>query len=139
MRSARLFHIECKRLGASTLNALYVKKGILRFIDPAWSYGKDVADGAMVGYVNGSEAAVVLAEVNATSSSLGVPPLTEISESGPRLDLTHQFERDFDKSPFRLHHVWIEINAPEDESPETMGRESATSCPKVNLSATTDD
>ena len=53
MNSVRTFHVDCKRIGTSTLDPLYLKNGIWRFINEAWSYGKDVADGGMVGYVEG--------------------------------------------------------------------------------------
>jgi hypothetical protein len=95
MRSARLFHIECKRLGNSTLSGRYVSNGIWRFIDSHWSYGKDVADGAMVGYVKSSGSATALVEVNRASSSKGIPPLAGLSEAGARRDFIHQFERSF--------------------------------------------
>lgn len=124
MDSARFFHIECKRLGTPTLNALYVQKGIKRFIDPTWSYGKDVTDGAMVGYVEASDAIQIMTDVNEAlaadankaSSSFQIPPLTSTSSTNSRHEFYHVFGRPFPQSPFRLHHVWVEMRRTLDRS-----------------------
>lgn len=108
----RTFHIECKRIGTSTLNPLYVKKGISRFIDKAWRYGKDVADGAMVGYVEGRGPDAALLGINSASSAAGVPMIVGVSAHGARRELDHELTRGFTKSPFRLHHVWVDTRTP---------------------------
>ena len=112
MRSARIYHIECKRIGTTVLNGEYVKSGIRRFVDEVWSYGKDVDDGAMVGYVEGSGPESTLIGINGKAASGGLPPILEVSARDCRHDLHHEFERDFQKSPFRLHHVWLDVRAP---------------------------
>ena len=108
MDAIRTFHIECKRIGTSTLDPLYVKKGIWRFVDKVWSYGKGVADGGMVGYVEGSGPDSALLGINAASAAAGVSTLIENFKHGARRDLGHELTRHFGKSPFRLHHVWID-------------------------------
>jgi hypothetical protein len=111
MEAARIFHIECKRIGTSTLDPLYVKEGIARFIDQSWRYGKDVDDGAMVGYVEQKGPDAALVAVNFTSSAAGIPLVAEVSRHGARLDLEQELARDFAKSPFRLHHVWVDTRS----------------------------
>ena len=114
-RSVRNFAIECKRLGTSSssgwkFNVHYVKDGVRRFIDLQWRYGKDVASGAMAGYVESMTRADIVAEVNTALNHIGVPALTFPPEAGGPLSVTeHSFDRPFENSPFRLVHLWIDI------------------------------
>jgi hypothetical protein len=111
--SARYFAIECKRLGKRTrswvFNLHYVEDGIVRFMDPAYRYGKDVREGAMVGYLESMTRETVLAEVNEAAVSHNLAPLAYLkSGPGPLHEFAHRFERDFRISPFTLSHLWVE-------------------------------
>lgn len=108
MDAARIFHIECKRIGTSTLDPLYVREGIVRFVDHTWRYGKDVRDGAMIGYVEQRGPDAALIGVNAASSAAGIPLMVDVSQYGARRELDHELSRGFAKSPFKLHHVWVD-------------------------------
>ena len=116
MDAIRTFYIECKRIGTASLDPLYVKEGVWRFIDKIWSYGRNVTDGAMVGYVEGKGPDSALMRVNAASASAGVPTLTQVSEYGARRELGHELIRNFEKSPFRLYHVWIDTRTSQAQS-----------------------
>ena len=106
-RSARVFHIECKRLGGSALNASYVEEGIRRFVTLKHRYGKDVRDGAMVGYLIEGDAADAVRGVNSASAACALPSLTFISAERGISTFLHDLDRPFPKSPFRLHHAWV--------------------------------
>jgi hypothetical protein len=113
LNSARYFAIECKRLGkrtrSSVFNVLYVEEGVVRFVDPAYKYGKEVSEGAMVGYVESMTREAVLAEVNEAAASHNLSALTYTkSGPGPLHELVHIFEREFRISPFALSHLWVE-------------------------------
>lgn len=113
-RCARNFVIECKRLGSPTLsgrtfNVRYVEDGIIRFIHPSWRYGKDVASGAMVGYMESMDADSILAEINATAAKHGIPTLACRSSGRTVHHLDHSLRRDFPVSPFRLTHIWANV------------------------------
>ena len=114
-RSVRSFAIECKRLGTPTpsgwaFNVHYVDDGVRRFADLTWRYGKDVASGAMAGYVESMTAEAIVAEVNGTLDELGVQALALPSGAdGPLTEMEHSFGRPFAISPFRLVHLWIDI------------------------------
>ncbi len=114
-RSVRNFAIECKRLGAPSspgwkLNVNYVTDGVHRFADPEFRYGKDVASGAMAGYVESMSLEEIVAEVNRALNQIGVPALTFPPKLiGPLSEMKHSFDRPFENSPFRLVHVWIDI------------------------------
>lgn len=114
-RGVRNFVIECKRLGAPSpsgwvFNVHYVDDGVRRFIDLQWRYGEDVATGAMVGYVESSTLAQIVADVNAALKPLGVPALAlPLGAGGHLTEMEHQFDRPFAIRPFRLVHLWIDI------------------------------
>jgi hypothetical protein len=108
MFAARYFHIECKRLGSAALNRKYVTQGIERFVDEEWKYGKDVGDGAMVGYIAGQGLDTVLSRVNRVLVRAGRPPLDHVTDEGALRICRHTLERTFPKSPFDLSHVWAE-------------------------------
>jgi hypothetical protein len=116
-RSARNFVIECKRLGSSTpsgwvFNVRYVTDGVQRFIDPDWRYGKDVASGAMVGYIESMTADDILAEVNTAAVDSRIPPIRHLTAAAPLHELDHVLARTFRVNPFRLIHLWIEAPSP---------------------------
>ena len=106
--SARVFHIECKRIGDATLDGKYVDEGVVRFTTLGHRYGKDVRDGAMVGYVvegdllnalpGRQQQAFVRWIVNDSSCF--------VLRTGSLLS-SHNFERPFAKSPFTLQHAWV--------------------------------
>ena len=114
-RSVRNFAIECKRLGTRSssgweFNVHYVKNGVRRFTDSQWRYGKDVASGAMAGYVESMTREEIVAEVNRALNKIGVPTLTFPPEAGsPLVETEHSFDRPFEIRPFRLVHLWIDI------------------------------
>ena len=114
-RSVRNFVIECKRLGSPSrsgrkFNVHYVCDGVRRFADLEWQYGKDVATGSMVGYVESLTPKEIVAEVNGVLTQLGVSALTLPPGPGGSLtEMEHSFGRPFAISPFRLVHLWIDI------------------------------
>jgi hypothetical protein len=106
--SARVFHIECKRIGNATLDAKYVDEGVVRFTALGHRYGKDVPDGAMVGYVVEGDLLNALPGVNDKISSAGLSAIAVVSSCSPAVScLSHNFERPFAKSPFTLQHAWV--------------------------------
>lgn len=105
--SAKYFVIECKRLGDATFNENYVKKGIVRFIDPDFRYGNNVKSGAMVGYVEGAPLDSIIEAVNAVLEGHGIAPLSHDLQSHPLNELNHLLIRSFPESPFTLSHFWI--------------------------------
>ena len=117
-RSSKQFVVECKRLGEArrsdwVLNENYSKNGIARFVDPEWAYAKQAPSGAMLGYWQSMEGREVLQEVNEGCDSLAIPSLELVGLWSPggvsRLD--HQLSRTFPISPFRLHHLWIDLRS----------------------------
>jgi hypothetical protein len=106
-KSARFFHIECKRLGNTTLNSSYVDEGIKRFVTLEHRYGKDVGNGAMVGYLVDGRPEEAIVDVNGASSNASLPQLNLISAGEPVSIYHHELERPFQKSPFRLLHAWV--------------------------------
>ena len=114
-RSERTFVIECKRLGAPSnagwrFNEHYVDDGVRRFAHPDWRYGKNVASGAMAGYVESMTPEEIVADVNGTLGALGVPALKLPQVAGDSLtEMEHSFDRSFRISPFLLVHLWIDI------------------------------
>ncbi len=114
-RCIRNFVIECKRLGSPSgsgwkFNAHYVDDGVRRFIDPEWQYGKDVATGAMVGYVESLTPEEIVVDVNGALDRLGVSALALPPRTGnPLIEVEHSFGRPFEISPFQLVHLWTDI------------------------------
>lgn len=111
-RGVRNFVVECKRLGPETasgwnFNAQYIDAGVRRFVDADWRYGKDVASGAMVGYVEMMDLSDALIEVNASSIAQGLPALVPTGDSQSIRELMQVLTRPFEVSPFRLVHVWM--------------------------------
>lgn len=106
-KSGRFFHIECKRLGGSHLNSAYVDDGVVRFISPGHRYGKDVREGAMVGYVVEGEALDALKGVNGRSAATGLPMVVLVADTANVSILENTLIRVFPKSPFKLHHAWL--------------------------------
>jgi hypothetical protein len=116
-KSARWFHIECKRIGGGQLNADYVDDGIHRFVSQGHRYGKDVAEGAMVGYVIEGEPSDALSGVNQRAAIAGLPAVVLISNTARVSILENTLERSFPKSPFTLRHAWVMAYRPlSDES-----------------------
>jgi hypothetical protein len=115
-RSSKQFVVECKRLGKPVradwvFNLNYTNQGIIRFREPEWAYAKRAPSGAMVGYWQSMEAGEVLSEANGGCRRKSIPDLILVGGWNPagisRLD--HTFERPFEISPFRLHHLWIDL------------------------------
>lgn len=114
-RRKRTFVVECKLLGSPSesgrrYNVQYVSDGVVRFADPDWRYGMDVATGAMVGYIKSLGPSRIVAEVNSALSLHGISALAlPHGAVGPLIELEHSFVRPFDISPFRLVHLWIDV------------------------------
>lgn len=115
-RSSKQFVVECKRLGKAVranwiLNLNYSNHGIGRFREPDWAYAKRVPSGAMVGYWQSMEPKEVLSEVNEGCRKKSLPDLILVGAWNPggTSRFEHAFDRPFDVSPFRLHHLWIDL------------------------------
>jgi len=115
-RSSKQFVVECKRLGESSradwvFNLNYVNHGINRFRDPMWAYAQRFPSGAMIGYWQNMEETQVLNEVNDESRKNSLPNLILLGAwgFGAVSRLEHVFERPVEISPFRLHHLWIDL------------------------------
>jgi hypothetical protein len=115
-RSSKQFVLECKRLGKSVradwiLNLNYTNHGIGRFREAEWAYAKPVASGAMVGYWQSMEASEIRSEVNDGCRQKSLPDLIllEAWNPGDISCLEHTFERPFEISPFKLHHLWVDL------------------------------
>lgn len=115
--SAKQFIVECKRLGAAPraswiLNQNYVEHGVLRFIDPTWSYAKRFPSAVMIGYCQSMGWDDILKEVNQAGKRRNLPPIA-LSIDGWRMAATsklqHLLVRSFPMSPFRLDHLWLDI------------------------------
>lgn len=110
--AARQFSVECKRLTASTpsWNFLeqYIDAGVLRFMTIDHGYGKEAAEGAMVGYLQAMKVEDALEGVNATATARKIPTLVLKEQSDSRrVELVHELVRPFPISPFGLFHLWI--------------------------------
>lgn len=115
-RSNKQFVVECKRLGKAqrrdwVFNRNYAENGIARFCDPEWAYAKQAPSGAMVGYWQSMEGEMVLQEVNEGCDHRSIPGLVFIgSECSMGISRFEQhLVRAFPISPFRLHHLWIDL------------------------------
>jgi hypothetical protein len=115
-RSSKQFVVECKRLGKAfradwILNSNYINHGIARFREPEWAYAKRFASGAMVGYWQSMQANDVIGEVNAECRRVSLPDLVLNGswKAGDVSRLEHTLDRPFEISPFRLHHLWIDL------------------------------
>ncbi len=114
-RSSKQFVVECKRLGDPpradwVLNLNYIEHGIARFRHPDWAYAKRAESGAMIGYMQTATPPAILAIVNAECRNQLLPDLTPASVwvVGGTTRLDHS-ERNFEISPIRLHHFWIDL------------------------------
>jgi hypothetical protein len=128
LRSSKQFVVECKRLGIALrtdwiLNRNYTKHGVGRFREAEWSYAKGASSGAMVGYWQSMEAGDVLTEVHEESRAKSLPDLILLDgwKPGNVSRLEHAFERSFQLSPFRLHHLWVDLRPARTRESETPG------------------
>jgi hypothetical protein len=115
-RSSKQFVVECKRLGKPAridwvLNANYVNHGVCRFKDAQWAYAKRFPSGAMVGYWQSMVAENILADVTDELRKHSLPEIVIKGtwKSSAVSHLGHSFERPFEASPFKLHHLWIDL------------------------------
>ncbi len=123
LRSSKQFVVECKRLGEPlradwVFNLNYVKHGICRFRDQNWAYAQRFPSGAMVGYWQSMEANDILSEVNDESRKHSLDELVLLDQWNPGAlsILVHTFARQFEVSPFRLRHLWIDLRPSSPES-----------------------
>ena len=124
LRSSRQFVVECKRLGKSlraarVFNLNYVNHGIGRFRDPNWAYAQRFPSGAMIGYWQSMGETQILDEIHGESRKNSLPDLVLIGawKMGAVSRLEHVFDRPFDVSPFRLHHLWIDLRGQKEDAP----------------------
>ena len=117
-RSSKQFVVECKRLGEAprsnwVLNVNYSEHGIRRFRDPEWAYAKHAPSGAMLGYWQSMEGIEVLREVNEGCHHRSIPNLMLVGScsSNGISKFEHDLERPFQISPFKLHHLWIDLRS----------------------------
>ena len=117
-RSSKQFVIECKRLGEAPrrdwiLNVNYSEYGIARFCDPEWAYAKQASSGAMLGYWQSMEGKKVLREVNDGCDHRSIPKLVFVgSRCSEGISKFQQYlVRPFPISPFKLHHLWIDLRS----------------------------
>lgn len=110
------FVIECKRLGSTTvarwnLNEQYVIGGVMRFHSPDWRYGLHMADGMMVAFVQSMDFVAILNILNSQLAKNNLPTLNlKTSFQNAEISrLSHELQRSFPKSPFRLSHHWLDI------------------------------
>src|SRR5690606_10992387 len=105
---------ECKRLTKPTRNwtykTQYVDSGVVTFVTSEYSYGKGMASGAMVGYLQEIAIDDALREVNARITTHSITPLVLNARDGDtEADLGHDLVRSFAKSQFHLTHVWARM------------------------------
>ena len=117
-RSSKQFVVECKRLGEAprsdwVLNVNYSEYGISRFRDPEWAYAKHAPSGAMLGYWQSMEGMEVLREVNEGCYRRSIPNLVLVGSwfSKGISKFEHDLVRPFPISPFKLHHLWIDLRS----------------------------
>ena len=115
-RSSKQFVVECKRLGKAlrpdwVFNLNYTNHGMVRFCDAEWAYAKRAPSGAMVGYWQNMDGNELLAEVHQGSRKTSLPDLNPVGgwSLGGVSWLEHTFDRSFEISPFKLHHLWIDL------------------------------
>jgi len=117
------YHVECKRLGNPpsarwTLNKNYVSNGVLRFLDPDYSYGRGTWSAAMIGYVQSMEATAIIAEINDYISKEATHAIPDIGLEGGcfrdgRVSRTsqHFVRRQLAPSSFDLRHLWVDLRS----------------------------
>ena len=117
-RSSKQFVVECKRLGEAprrdwVLNVNYSENGIKRFCDPEWAYAKQASSGAILGYWQSMEGMKVLREVNDGCRHRSIPNLVLIGSWAYRgiSKCEQELVRPFPISPFRLHHLWVDLRS----------------------------
>ena len=117
-RSSKQFVVECKRLGKAprrdwVLNVNYSENGIKRFCDSEWAYAKHAPSGAILGYWQSMEGKKVLREVNEGCHHRSIPNLVLIgSWASKGISKFEQYlVRPFPISPFKLHHLWIDLRS----------------------------
>lgn len=110
---ARQFVVESKRLTLASSSWVYAEQyviaGVKRFVSPQHGYGEQAWTAAMVGYLQRSDPARALADVNEHLKAAGLPELTP--EHSPHAGTSrhqHQLTRPITPSPFRLVHFWRE-------------------------------
>ena len=86
----------------------YIDAGVLRFMTIEHGYGKETADGAMVGYLQAMKIDDAIKSVNATATARKIPTLVLRKGSVERhFELDHELVRPFPVSPFCLFHFWV--------------------------------
>lgn len=116
-KAMKSFAIECKRLGEKTrsgwdLNFQYVAGGIRRFHSPDWKYGHNMAEGAMIGFVQNMDMEAIALIVDSGSVGMGYGSVTRERRGWQEKGVSYlasSFSRGFAVSPFRLIHLWLDI------------------------------
>jgi len=117
-KSAKIYVIECKRLGTPitkswVFNKNYVKNGIIRFLKAEYGYGKSVSSGVIVGYIRSMDFQDILSEVNSCAEEESLPEIMlssdEWNEEGVSR-LEEELQRpEVSPSPFNLRHLWADL------------------------------
>ncbi len=108
------FEVECKRLREDKYSycAAYINKGVKRFTDEEWSYGKGCESGLMIGYVQELEFKEILHWINRYAQKHELPLLVLQGHWQPedvsRLEHTLKRPR-IPISPFCLTHLWVDL------------------------------
>ena len=75
-------------------------------------FGKDVASGAMVGYIQSKAPYDILDDVNSAADDSGIPRIPRSESATPLHEFDHDDARTFRINPFRLIHLWVETPRP---------------------------
>jgi hypothetical protein len=109
-KSRREIPVECKRLADGAFLRRYADNGILRFVTVEHSYGKDMESGFMVGYLQGIGLDAAVEGVNAAVADHDLPAMAFIDRDGnDEAKLSHDLDRPFAITPFRLLHIWTRL------------------------------
>lgn len=117
--SALTFVAECKRLRHPAprwaFNENYVTRGAVRFVSADHLYGRDDLEGAMIGYIQALDVDAISAEVAEHLAQAGLP---DLPRPAPVVNARDVYAADHTlhrvggpKSPFRLHHIWVDLRA----------------------------
>ena len=110
--SAKQFVVECKRLTRPHAHYTreYVKSGIGRFVARDYGYGKGMASGAMVGYVQDIDLDDAVERVDSIADrEVNAPLILRLRRGDSWADLEHELDRPFAVSPFHLKHIWRRV------------------------------
>lgn len=117
LKSQVMYSLECKRLGTAAGSWIftenYSEHGMLRFRHTAHSYAKGASSAAMIGYAQSMQEDDLIKEVNAHAAARSVPSLSRAAAAWVTKGVTaldqHPLTREFDPTPIRLRHLWLDL------------------------------